>query len=249
MLRGMGAFLAAACAPTSEPPSMSAAITAAPRPAPGRLTARPVAGASTARAGLTPLGLTAERDGTLYIPEGLDAPAPLILAFHGAGGASRTALRRLRPHADEVGFALLAVDSRSATWDGVMGRFGPDVEFIDAALHFTFERVAVDPDRIAVEGFSDGASYALGLGLGNGDLFNAVVAMSPGFVPRHDPVGRPRVFVAHGTRDGVLPIDRTSRLLVPELRDDGYDVSYQEFEGKHDVLPPVVADAVDWLDW
>jgi predicted esterase len=40
-------------------------------------------------------------------------------------------------------------------------------------------------------GFSDGASYALSLGLANGDLFTHVLGFSPGFmrVPRH--VGRP----------------------------------------------------------
>jgi poly(3-hydroxybutyrate) depolymerase len=40
----------------------------------------------------------------------------------------------------------------------------------------------VDPQRICVSGFSDGASYALSLGLANGDLFTHVAAFSPGFM-------------------------------------------------------------------
>jgi predicted esterase len=45
----------------------------------------------------------------------------------------------------------------------------------------------------------------------------------------------------------VLPIDRCSRRLVPQLRQAGYDVTYQEFEGGH-VLPPALArSAVGWL--
>jgi predicted esterase len=55
------------------------------------------------------------------------------------------------------------------------------------------------------------------------------------------------VFVSHGTRDDVLPIDRTSRRIVPALRDDGYDVTYREFDGGHVVPPEVAREAVDRL--
>ncbi len=80
-----------------------------------------------------------------------------------------------------------------------------------------FQQVFVDPNRISVGGFSDGASYALALGLANGDLFSRVIAFSPGFVPPVPRSGKPRVFVSHGDADAVLPIDRTSRRLVPAL--------------------------------
>jgi predicted esterase len=55
------------------------------------------------------------------------------------------------------------------------------------------------------------------------------------------------VFVSHGTVDDVLPIDRTSREIVPALRADGYDVTYREFDGDHGVPPEVAREAVDWL--
>ena len=38
----------------------------------------------------------------------------------------------------------------------------------------------IDPSRIAMAGFSDGASYSLSVGLANGDLFSAVFGFSPG---------------------------------------------------------------------
>jgi predicted esterase len=41
-------------------------------------------------------------------------------------------------------------------------------------LSFVFDAYPVDPERIAVSGFSDGASYALSLGLINGTLFSQV---------------------------------------------------------------------------
>lgn len=132
-------------------------------------------------------------------------------------------------------------------WDRVRGRYGPDVAFIDRALAHTFSRYAVDRARLAVEGFSDGASYALSLGLDNGDLFTAVVAFSPGFCAPNRPEGEPQIFVSHGTRDETLPIDACSRRIVPLLERAGYAVTYREFDGPHAIPPAVEREAFAWL--
>ena len=144
---------------------------------------------------------------------------------------------------------VLAPDSRARTWDALLGGFGPDARFIERALASGRDapprRVAAGP--VAVAGFSDGATYALGLGRANGHLFSHVLAFSPGFlVPTH-PAGAPRIFVSHGRSDQVLPIDACSRVLVPELRREGYDVRYREFDGRHEVPPAVTREAVDWF--
>ena len=55
------------------------------------------------------------------------------------------------------------------------------------------------------------------------------------------------MFVSHGTRDQVLPIERCSRRIVPTLRDDGYDVAYVEFDGRHEAPPAVVTPLARWL--
>jgi phospholipase/carboxylesterase len=132
------------------------------------------------------------------------------------------------------------------TWDVIRGGYGPDVRFIDQALAAVFARFAVG--SVAVSGFSDGASYALSIGLANGDLFGHVLAWSPGFMAPAEAVGRPRVFVSHGTDDRVLSIDRCSRRLVPVLRAEGYDVRYDEFAGGHMVPPGILAASLDWLE-
>lgn len=105
----------------------------------------------------------------------------------------------------------------------------------------------MDPARLAITGFSDGASYALSLGLTNGDLFSRVLAFSPGFAAPADRQGAPRIFISHGTADAVLPIDRCSRRIVPRLEQAGYDVTYVEFDGPHTVPPEIQRAAVDWL--
>ena len=83
-------------------------------------------------------------------------------------------------------------------------------------------------------GFSDGASYALGVGLAFGARFSEIMAFSPGFVAQAgQSAGMPHIFVSHGRDDSVLPIARTSRRLVPALQAAGYSVHYEEFDGGH----------------
>jgi predicted esterase len=112
--------------------------------------------------------------------------------LHGAGGSGEGVLRCVAAAADESGVVVLSPDSRGSTWDAIRGGFGPDVTFLNRALERVFETVSVHPERIAAGGFSDGASYALSLGLINGDLFTRVVAFSPGFVVSGTPHGKPR---------------------------------------------------------
>jgi phospholipase/carboxylesterase len=220
-----------------------------------RLHARPDSAAATGSApaaiepGLHELGLAQGRDGLLYVPHPRDSatPAPLVVLLHGAGSTARRGIDLLLPVAEEAGLVLLAPDARRATWDVITGGYGPDVAFIDEALASVFQRVAIDPAAIAVGGFSDGASYALSIGIPNGDLFGAIVAFSPGFAVPPSRTGSPRVFVTHGVDDRVLPIDRCSRLLVPALREAGYDVEYREFDGGHVVPPELAREAAAWL--
>jgi phospholipase/carboxylesterase len=197
--------------------------------------------------GLRPL----EAGGYLYVPAGYGAerPAPLVLLLHGAGEDARDGLALLRGQADGAGLILLALNSRGPTWDLILGRgrYGHDVAAIDEALDHTFSSYAVDPGRVAVGGYSDGASYAISLGISNGDLFGHVLAFSPGFMAPAGRVGSPRLFVSHGTRDRWLPIDRTSRRLVPELEGAGYEVRYREFDGPHVVPPGIAQEAVAWF--
>jgi phospholipase/carboxylesterase len=142
---------------------------------------------------------------------------------------------------------LLAPDSRAYTWDVVLGGFGPDVEFVDRALARAFSLREVDPAHVAIGGFSDGASYALSLGLANGDLFSRVVAFSPGFVADLPHRGAPHLFVSHGTRDEILPIETCGRRIANDARREGYDVRFVEFDGGHAVPAEVAETAMDWL--
>lgn len=213
------------------------------------LRARPAPVSAPAPAGLRPLGLAEGRDALLYVPASYapDSPAPLVVMLHGAGGAAGRTIAPLTALAEARGLIVLAPDSRGRTWDVVLGGYGPDVAFIDRALAHVFDHYAVRPDRVAIAGFSDGASYALSVGIMNGGLFSHIIAFSPGFSVPVMQQGEPAIFISHGTGDEVLPIERCGRRLRRILAEGGYRVSYHEFDGPHTVPPAIAAAAVAWL--
>jgi phospholipase/carboxylesterase len=214
----------------------------------GELAFFPRAPRDSVRIGMTPLGLAAERDGFLFVPKGNSAraPAPLVIMLHGATQRARM-FERIAPVADTLGVVILAPDSRDVTWDVISGgQFGPDIEFLDRAIARAFDRAHIDSCRVVVGGFSDGASYALSLGIRNARRVHGVIALSPGFVVPARPPQRLPVFMRHGTRDRILSIDRASRYLVRVLRDAGFTVDYEEFDGPHTIRPEDARAALRW---
>jgi phospholipase/carboxylesterase len=161
----------------------------------GAVSAAAVASKGSADAGLQKLGLRADRDALLYIPESSSKfdKAPLVVSLHGATRNADRGIELLQSLADEHGFLLLAPASEAGTWDAI--------------------------------------------GLANGD----------GFIVPGERAGKPPLFISHGTIDNVLPIDQCSRRIVPQLKREGYNVTYREFEGKHTLPPEVAAEAMRWF--
>ena len=201
------------------------------------------------RFGENPLKLGSDRDGILYIPSGYKdgVPMPLVLMLHGAGGTGRDVSYTFEI-ADHLGVIVLAPDSRDeATWDMLLRGFGPDVEFIGAALKDTYARCSVDRKRMAIGGHSDGASYALRSASAPARPSATIMAFSPGVMQPVTVQGKPRIFISHGLSDPIMPIGVTSRQFVPRLKKLGYDVTYREYEGRHGVPPGVVREGFIWF--
>lgn len=209
---------------------------------------RAAVGLSTFRAGA---------NATLYIPPGLKAGerAPLLLLLHGGGQRGGDMVRRFKEEADRRGIILLAPDSARSTWDAVTevarGRppaFGEDVARIDAALKEAFARAAIDPRRMAIAGISDGAGYALSLGVRNSAMFPMTMAFSAGLMVAGDTGPPSRIFISHGDKDRVLPISVSRDTLMPALKQAGFQVTFVEFHGGHELPDDVLARALDmWL--
>jgi phospholipase/carboxylesterase len=214
----------------------------------GRLTARPHQSVKTTGTGEIMLGLDPNRDAILRLPQPTpQSPLPLFVMLHGATQSAEDMFWYLGDAPQEIGVAVLAPNSRDTSWDAIRGSFGPDVEFLNRALERVFETVAIDPARVSVGGFSDGASYGTSLGLINGDLFSSVIAFSPGFVIDGTPHSKPRIFISHGTNDRILPIDRCGRRIASALKARGYDVTFREFDGDHEIPGDIVREGLRFL--
>jgi len=217
----------------------------------GRMNFQP--GAAPVAAPLPPgrhgLAFAEGREAVLVVPEGLpaDAPVPLLVMFHGAGGEANRVLPHLVAHARARRFLLLAPQSMFPTWDIVIGGHGPDLERLDAALSRVAAHFLVDPARLAFAGFSDGGSYALSLGLTNGDVASHVIGMSAGFMNVFTQIGTPRVFLAHGRSDSQLPIETSAHANARRLLESGYDLTLQPFDGDHVIAPWAVGRAIDFF--
>ena len=217
----------------------------------GRMSFRP--GAAPLAAPLPPgrheLSFDEGRDAVLVVPEGLPADAllPLCVMFHGAGGEANRVLPHLVPHARARRFLLLAPQSMFPTWDVVIGGHGPDLQRLDRALATVAAHFRLDAARLAFAGFSDGGSYALSLGLTNGDVASHVIGLSAGFMNCFTQTGTPRVFLAHGRADRQLPIESSAHQHARRLLDSGYDLTLQPFDGDHVIVPWVVGRAIDFF--
>lgn len=195
------------------------------------------------------LGLSDDfRDGTVYVPQSYKAgvPMPLLMMLHGYSGGAQS-VRYTFPLAEEFGVIVVAPESRDLTWGQSAPGFDPDVRYLGSAYRYVSGVLDVDPTHVALGGVSDGAGYALSMGLAYGDVFNHLMIFSGGIMIPFRKQGKPRIFIAHGTKDVQMPIDRTARRFVPTLKEEGYDVTYEEYDGGHGAPVPVVREAFEWF--
>ncbi len=161
---------------------------------------------------------------SLFIPGSGAGPGmrPLIIALHGGYGHGRDFIWTWLREARSRGLFLLAPTSQGMTWS----LMDPEKE-LESLLPLV-ERIAadhpVDPGRVLLTGFSDGATLALQCAVQKETPFAAFNAIS-GVLPVQKPVMaiRRRILWIHGAHDWVFPPARAQagfRMLV----DAGADV-------------------------
>ena len=183
----------------------------------------------------------------IYIPKGIASPAPLIVLLHGAGGEAREFVEQFELDANARGVVLLSVKSSGRTWAQRKPKDDEaDVANIKAAILALNGKVTIDPARTTVMGFSDGASYALSVGMAYPELFRTIVAFSPGyaFAPSRLETEQ-RIFIAHSRRDPILPADNTRR-MIQGLEHAGFKPEVHWFNGGHEIDPQVKKAAFDF---
>jgi len=189
-----------------------------------------------------------ERDGTVYVPESYKkgVPMPILMMLHGFRSTAE-AVRYTFPLAEEFGVIILAPESRELTWGQEIPGFDTDSRYMGMAFRWVSDVLTIDPSRVALGGVSDGANYALNMGLAYGDSFNHMMIFSAGTMAPFRRQGKPKIFLAHGTKDEQMPIDRTGRKFAAQLKDEQYDLTYREYDGGHGAPLPVVREAFDWF--
>jgi phospholipase/carboxylesterase len=220
-----------------------------PLPEPGRFSTRPHKAAKSVTPGEHVLAQDGLRRAILFVPSTYDpkTAAPFLLALHGATGSGESMLRGSRAAAEAHGVVVLSPSSRDYTWDAIRGGYGDDFAKVDRLMNDAFDQCAIDPARVAVCGFSDGATYALSVGLQNGDLFTHVIGHSAGFIIPGRKYGKPKVFLSHGRQDRILPIDQCGRPIAAQIKRDGYELRYEEFDGGHNASPDMREMAMKWF--
>jgi predicted esterase len=216
----------------------------------GRLSMRPHKATRTISPGEHVLASDGTRRAILFVPSSYDPkkPAPFFLALHGATGSGDSMLRGSRAAAEAHGVVMLSPSSHDYTWDAIRGTFARDFAQIDRLMNDVFDQCEIDPAHVAVGGFSDGATYALSIGLMNGDVFTHAVGHSAGFIIGGGMThGKPKVFLSHGRQDNILPIDQCGRRIAAQLRRDGYSLRYDEFDGGHQATPEMREVAMKWF--
>jgi phospholipase/carboxylesterase len=192
---------------------------------------------------------------------------PLLVQLHGIGSNERD----LFTFAHQLDPRCLVVSVRAPR---VMGRDSFawfEVEFLpqgfvvnadqlrvsyEALVQFIGEATAAyqtDPQRVYLLGFSQGGIMSLTLALAQPALIAGTAAMSsripqevvPWFAPKEQLMGLPLLMV-HGTKDGVIPISY-ARQARETLADLPVDLTYQEYEMRHEVTPESLNDVLIWI--
>ena len=221
--------------------------------------------AMSPRAAQLPAGITKLDDGAIAYRSATlpDGPRPLLILLHGAGEPPEMLVDAFRAAADERGLILLAPKSAGDTWDAIgavkqlrttpTGRdaerlFDGDATRVESAMREIGQRTTIATKQIVIGGHSDGASYALSLGLWNPRLFRGIMALSPGglLAPEDKDRGQ-RVFIAHGRSDRVVAIQHDEQLIAEPLTAAGLNVRFRSFDGGHRINPASISEGLAFV--
>ena len=192
---------------------------------------------------------------------------PLLAVLHGAGRREELLMKAYRGEAQRRQALFLVPRSYHMTWDLIVAATQgaaatsadgspsarPDLDFLEYAYDLIFRRYPVDSGRLGLVGYSDGASYALSVGLSNPHLFRAVMGWAAGFVAIENEaaapgVPRPAVLVEYGTHDELFPFEQVAVPMREQLEAFGCNVTFRVDQGgRHWPSSEFQEEALDWF--
>ena len=189
--------------------------------------------------------------GSLRLPRGGTEKLPVVILLHGSGGIGG-GVTDWEQELNEWGYATFVVDS----WSGrgitstVLDQSLPGgrlTQLFDAyrAMEALENHRRIDPERVAVMGFSRGGQAALYSsskrfqrlqGPASGRDFAAYIALYPTCVPFKDDeaVSPSPIRIHHGTADDYVPV-KWCRAYAQRLKARGADIVHTEYPNAHHV--------------
>ena len=174
-------------------------------------------GATAPAAGTERIELSSGGDERWYervVPTGYDGrPVPLVIDLHGylSGAETQAAISGLGAVAEREGFVLATPQGNSELpyWNATPEADLPDdVAFLADVIDDVSAEVCIDPDRVHVDGFSNGAFLASLVACELSDRVASVAAVAGLLVPDGCAPSRPvPVLAIHGTEDRYVPLD------------------------------------------
>ena len=180
---------------------------------------------------------------------------PLVVFLHGWGESGED-LELLKYHGiprvieDSSGFPFVAVSPQAPAdkeWQALTGLL----------IHFVCwvsKNHRVNHSRIYLTGLSTGGKGVWALAVENPDVFAAVVPMAAdlpnveGFLERVEALYDVPVWVFHGARDDVYPVENTDS-IVARLRSAQGDVRYTVYPDAGHIAWPEAYRSPDLYDW
>lgn len=203
-----------------------------------------------------------------YLPPDDGERAPAVVVLHGRGADERDLLQVARHLPDDLATVSLRAPTPlmgGFTWyeldlsAGGLHESQPDAEDLRESLDLARESVVaavdgygLDPDRIGLLGFSQGAVMSFSLLLEDPPSYAWVAGLHGYLSASHADLepdgidGRP-VFIGAGTADQMIPEARAAA-AADRLSDVGCEVTYRTYDTGHGIGPAELQDVVTFVE-
>lgn len=206
----------------------------------------------------------------VYVEPESDASggAPAVFVLHGRGADEEDLLPIAQRFPDELAVVSLRAPDRlmgGYTWyeldlsGGGLHQSQPhpeefrrSLDLVSESLDAAVDVYDLDPDRLGLFGFSQGAITSLSTLLETPERVDWVVALHGYLAASHadlepDGVAGKPVFVGAGTQDQVIPVSR-AKAAAERLEAVGADVTFGAYEAPHGVGPDELSDVVSFVE-
>lgn len=171
-----------------------------------------------------------------------ETPCPLIVALHGSGGTGREMARIWKDVAAKAGAVLVCPDALRPLGDGYQWTFRDEAEWM---VLRTIERMSathrIDPARIVITGFSQGANVCFDVGIKHSAKFCGVIPVAGHWepdvspLPGKAPAGAARFYMMVGSNDQGT---QSYRDAEREFAKVGFEREVKIYEGLGHSFPP-----------